>query len=206
MARAFSSKLNTDMTAASLRKYFLIVGFVVLTDVVMKSSVSWVITPCSQLKVNRHLGPTCRLHLQGQRISQVRNRRESWRWRRHVPPKRRLIFNGLHGVIFQKTELFISQFFYSFVKYVNCTGWDPICEDTKNTHEASFIHVFYVLKYEHRNIYFIMAVPVLLYGSEAWTVTSRDESRLQAAEIRCLRAVKGCTRQSHLKNEDIQRN
>jgi hypothetical protein len=29
-----------------------------------------------------------------------------WRWRRHVPPKHRFTFNGLHGVISQKTELF----------------------------------------------------------------------------------------------------
>jgi hypothetical protein len=28
-----------------------------------------------------------------------------WRWRRYVPPKCRLTFNGLHGVMFQKTEL-----------------------------------------------------------------------------------------------------
>jgi hypothetical protein len=28
-----------------------------------------------------------------------------WRWRRHVPPKRWLIFNGLHGVMSWKIEL-----------------------------------------------------------------------------------------------------
>jgi hypothetical protein len=32
----------------------------------------------------------------------------SWRWRRQVPPKRRLTFNGLHRVISLKTELFFS--------------------------------------------------------------------------------------------------
>jgi hypothetical protein len=31
-----------------------------------------------------------------------------WRWRRYVPPKRRLTFNGLHGVISQKMVLFDS--------------------------------------------------------------------------------------------------
>jgi hypothetical protein len=31
-----------------------------------------------------------------------------WRWRRYVPPKRQLTFNGLHGVISQKTVLFIT--------------------------------------------------------------------------------------------------
>jgi hypothetical protein len=32
-----------------------------------------------------------------------------WRWRRYVPPKRRLTLNGLHGVISQKMVLFIFQ-------------------------------------------------------------------------------------------------
>jgi hypothetical protein len=31
-----------------------------------------------------------------------------WRRRRYVPPKRRMTFNGLHGVISQKTVLFIN--------------------------------------------------------------------------------------------------
>jgi hypothetical protein len=31
-----------------------------------------------------------------------------WRWKRYVPPKRRLTFNGLHRVISQKMVLFIT--------------------------------------------------------------------------------------------------
>jgi hypothetical protein len=49
------------------------VGFEVLTAVVMKSSISWDITLCGILKVNRYFRRTCRLYLQGQRISQARN-------------------------------------------------------------------------------------------------------------------------------------
>jgi hypothetical protein len=30
-------------------------------------------------------------------------------WTRHVPPKRLLIFNGPHGVMFQNIELFLLQ-------------------------------------------------------------------------------------------------
>jgi hypothetical protein len=30
-----------------------------------------------------------------------------WRWRWHVPPKPRLNFNGLHGIIHQQIELFV---------------------------------------------------------------------------------------------------
>jgi hypothetical protein len=38
-----------------------IVGFEVLTAVVMKSTIFWVITPCSPVKVNRRFGGTYRL-------------------------------------------------------------------------------------------------------------------------------------------------
>jgi hypothetical protein len=49
------------------------IGFEVLTAVVMKNSVFWDLTLCSPFKVNQHFGRTCRLHLQGRRISQERN-------------------------------------------------------------------------------------------------------------------------------------
>jgi hypothetical protein len=99
----------------------------VLTAVVMKSSAFWNITPPSPLKVNRLFRGTCRLHLQCRKISQARNKREAgdkhvphlpppscwflpsfilrlWRWRRHVPPKRRLTFNGLRSIISPEME------------------------------------------------------------------------------------------------------
>jgi hypothetical protein len=45
----------------------------------MKSSVFCGITPCSPLKVSRRFGKTCRLYIQGRKISHARNQRES-RW------------------------------------------------------------------------------------------------------------------------------
>jgi hypothetical protein len=39
-----------------------------------------------------------------------------------------------------------------------------------------------------------MAVPALLYGSETRTPIKRDWNRIQAAEMKYLRTVKGCTR------------
>jgi hypothetical protein len=79
----------------------------------VKRSVFCDITPCSSLKVNRRFRITCRLHFQDRRISQARNHleassKQSWRWRRYVPLKRQLTFNGLHGVISQKIVLFIT--------------------------------------------------------------------------------------------------
>jgi hypothetical protein len=67
------------------------------------------IMPCSAFKVSRHFGGICRLHLQGRRISQARNQRESrWQAERHVPPKLRLTFNELHDIISQNIQLFIT--------------------------------------------------------------------------------------------------
>jgi hypothetical protein len=53
------------------------VGFEVLTAVVMKSPIFWDITPCSPLQLNRRFEGTCRLHLQGRKISQGRNQYEA---------------------------------------------------------------------------------------------------------------------------------
>jgi hypothetical protein len=49
-----------------------------------------------------------------------------------------------------------------------------------------------------------MAVPVLLYGIETWTPRKRDWNRIQAAEMKYLRTIKGCTRLDQIRNEDIR--
>jgi hypothetical protein len=49
--------------------------------------------------------------------------------------------------------------------------------------------------------YKTIAVPVLMYGSEAWTIKKKDISRIQSAEIKFLRSVKGCTRMDRISNE-----
>jgi hypothetical protein len=74
-----------------------------------QSTIIWDITPCSPLNVNRRLVGTYLLHLQGRRISRVRNKPESrWQAEWYVPSKRRLTFNGLHGVISENILLFIT--------------------------------------------------------------------------------------------------
>jgi hypothetical protein len=52
--------------------------------------------------------------------------------------------------------------------------------------------------------YKTMAVPALMYGSKAWTIKKNDISRIQSAEMRFLRSVKGCTRMDHIRNEEIR--
>jgi hypothetical protein len=82
-------------------------------NIEMKSSIFWYIMSCSLLKVYRRFGGTCRTRLQQLCLLPascwflVRLILRPWRWRRHVPPKHRLIFNGLHDVISQKIEFFI---------------------------------------------------------------------------------------------------
>jgi hypothetical protein len=49
-----------------------------------------------------------------------------------------------------------------------------------------------------------MAVPVLLYSNETWAPRKRDWNRIQAAEMKYLRTVKGCSRLEQIRNEDIR--
>jgi hypothetical protein len=91
----------------------------VFTAVVMKSSIFRTTTPCSQLKVNRRLGDTCCLRLQGLRNtpSKLCLSRASLRFlaclilrrslSRYVLLKRRLTFSGLHSLVSHKVKLFI---------------------------------------------------------------------------------------------------
>jgi hypothetical protein len=53
--------------------------------------------------------------------------------------------------------------------------------------------------------YKVMALPVLLYGSETLTIKTKDMSKIQATEMKNLRSVKGCTKLDHIKNEDIRK-
>jgi hypothetical protein len=73
--------------------------------------------PCSELKVNQRSGKTSRLYLQGWIVTHAKNQNEaegskqSWNlciWSRHLPLKRSLTSNAIHGVISQKAELFIT--------------------------------------------------------------------------------------------------
>jgi hypothetical protein len=47
----------------------IVVGFEVITAVVMNISIFWDITPCSPLRVNQRFGGTFRLHLQGSKLA-----------------------------------------------------------------------------------------------------------------------------------------
>jgi ABC-type ATPase involved in cell division len=47
------------------------------------------------------------------------------------------------------------------------------------------------LKKTRIKLYNILALPVLLYGSETWTIKARDASRIAAAEMKYMRRTAG---------------
>jgi len=53
--------------------------------------------------------------------------------------------------------------------------------------------------------YKVVARPTLLYGSETWVTTKRDTARLEAAEMRFLRSVKGYTRLDKIRSKVIRK-
>ena len=54
-------------------------------------------------------------------------------------------------------------------------------------------------------IYKTILRPILTYGCECWTLTSKTRSKIQAAEMRVLRIIKGVTRRDRMRNEDIRK-
>jgi hypothetical protein len=108
-----------------------VVGFEVITAVVMKISIFWDITPCSPLRANRRFGGTYRQCLLGTCFHAgflLTSFFRPWRWRRYVPPKRRLTLIGPHGVISQKMVLFTLR------------GWLHIISNSRDLREGKRIH------------------------------------------------------------------
>ena len=55
-----------------------------------------------------------------------------------------------------------------------------------------------------RTIFESILTPILLYGAETWSMTSKEESRIQTAEMNVLRAISGKTRRDRVRNETIR--
>jgi len=51
----------------------------------------------------------------------------------------------------------------------------------------------------------VLARPTLPYGSETWVTMKRDMTRLEAAELRFIRSVKGYTRLDKIRSEVIRK-
>ncbi|KAJ4427656.1 hypothetical protein ANN_25304 [Periplaneta americana] len=63
--------------------------------------------------------------------------------------------------------------------------------------------VRYVQRHTRIRLYKTLARPVLCYGSEAWTLRKKDESRITANEMKFMRYTAGYTKWDHKCNEDV---
>ena len=59
------------------------------------------------------------------------------------------------------------------------------------------------LKKTRLKLYNTLALPVLLYGRESWTIKARDAGRITAAEMKYMRITAGYTWIDHKTNTQI---
>jgi len=59
------------------------------------------------------------------------------------------------------------------------------------------------LKKTRIKLYNTLALPLLLYGSETWTINARDARRITAAEMKCMRRTAGYIWTDYKTNEQI---
>jgi hypothetical protein len=52
--------------------------------------------------------------------------------------------------------------------------------------------------------YKVMALPIVLYGCETWSVKTKDINRIQATGMRYLISVKVCTTTDHVKRQVLE--
>ena len=62
------------------------------------------------------------------------------------------------------------------------------------------------LKKTRIKLYNTLALPVLLYGSETWTIKARDTRRITAAEMKYMRRTAGYIWTDYKTNAKLQRN
>ena len=78
-------------------------------------------------------------------------------------------------------------------------------------YNSNFILMYPLLKDKHVptkskiTIYTTILRPILIYGCEAWVLTEKTKSKIQAAEMKSLRLIKGVTKFDRLRNDDIRK-
>ena len=50
-----------------------------------------------------------------------------------------------------------------------------------------------------------MVRPAALYGSETWVMKKQHLCKLEGAEMKCLRVIRGVTRRDRMMNEEVPR-
>ena len=97
------------------------------------------------------------------------------------------------GVLFDEENRQILEISNRIQKYnANVNILYPILKDKNVPVKAKIIIFTTILR------------PILIYGSETWTLTTRTSSQIQAAEMRVLRIILGVTRLDRMRNEVIR--
>ena len=103
------------------------------------------------------------------------------------------------------------------VKYLGCTFTDTgdknkqeITERIVKYNKCAYalyplMNDAYMPKDVRKAIFEGVLTPIITYGSESWTLTTKDKSRIQASEMKPLRTIVKKTRRDHIRNEDIRR-
>jgi len=99
------------------------------------------------------------------------------------------LFNCLGNVISYKGELGIDNKFSNFLKITSALNNVFIPQET--------------LKKTRIKLYNTLALPVLLYGSETWTIKASDARRITAAEMKYMRRTAGYTWTEYKTNAQI---
>jgi hypothetical protein len=101
------------------------------------------------------------------------------------------------------------------VNTLSYMGYYLSCEEEKdlNMKIANFLKITGIMnqifkpnlvsKYTRIKIYKIFARPTLAYGSESWTIQSKDRKRLISAEMRFIRRTLGYTLFDHKRNKEL---
>ena len=89
------------------------------------------------------------------------------------------LFNYLGNLIFYEGELDIDNKLNNFLEITGILN--NVFRPQKNLQKTRI------------KLYNTLALPVLLYGSETWTVKAWDARRITAAEMKCMRRTAGCT-------------
>ena len=102
------------------------------------------------------------------------------------------------------------EFKYLGVKIKSTGGIQDEITERINKYSRQFHLLYPILKERHipieikRLIYTTVLIPTLTYGAETWTLTTKDVSRLVAAEMKPIRLILGKTIRDRIRNEELR--
>ena len=99
------------------------------------------------------------------------------------------MFNYLGNMISYKKELDIDNELHNYLKIIGTLN--NVFKPQKT------------FKKTRLKLYNTLALPVLLYGSESWTIKARDARRITTAEMKYMRRTAGYTWKNHKTNRQI---